>query len=871
MSDKTRFQRVSDLFELLREVPAADRVPAIEEACGGDEGLKREVEALLAAHDAPNALDSGPSAVAAAALAEAEPDRVGRYLIVSKLGEGGMGSVYEARQSDPDRSVALKIIKPGMDSAQVIARFEAERQALARMDHRAIARVYDAGATDRGRPYFVMELVRGEPIVAYCDRMGLDTPARLALFGEVCRAIQHAHQKGVIHRDIKPSNVLVSEVDGAPSPKVIDFGVAKAIDAELLGRTLYTEHGQAIGTPAYMSPEQASMGAEDIDTRSDVYSLGALLYELLTGATPFTDLELRELGFAEMMRVLQEQDPPRPSTRLSTLGEDAAAIAERRAADPALLRALLARDLDWIVMRCLEKERQRRYDSPGALADDVARYLSDQPVQARPASAGYRARKFVKRNRTTVIAAGLLIATLLLGVLGTGLGLIEAVEQRSLAEDSAREAMDNAETAEALTAFLLDDVIGAADPARTADAELTVREAVLSASENLGENLADRPRVELRVRQTLGRVLRQLSAYNEAGPHFERAVELSKDLVGPVHEDTLLARQTVVSNLMSQNRFAEAVDATLDLIDTLESEGPGESDVMVRAKSSLGEAYLATGRYDEAAPILEETLSAKRRDLGDKDPSTLASIHNLAGLQGSIGNRERALELAREAYNGRVEVLGVGDPRTFGSLNVLAWVLNGLGRHEESIEIQSEAINRATDRLGPDHAKTIELLRARASSYWNLGRFDDAERDLQLAAERSERVHGETLNTASAYFMLGSTNREQQRFDLSAQHFDRAFEIASGILPPDSADMANYHLGRGLGRLNTNQFEDSEIDLLRAAEIIDRVDESGIADPREVFKALVRLYELWDRAVPGAAHGEKADRWRELLELSRRE
>lgn len=862
MSENTRFQRVSDLFEQLRALPASERAQAVEEACGGDESLKKEVEALLSVHDAPNALDSGPSEAAAAALRDSEPDRVGRYLIVSKLGDGGMGSVYEARQSDPDRSVALKIIKPGMDSAQVIARFEAERQALAKMDHPSIARVYDAGATELGRPFFAMELVRGEPIVAYSDRLGLDTAARLGLFAEVCRAIQHAHQKGVIHRDIKPSNVLVSEVDGTPSPKVIDFGVAKAIDAEQLGKTLYTEQGQAIGTPAYMSPEQASMGSRDIDTRSDVYSLGALLYELLTGSTPFSDKQLRELGFAEMMRVLQEQDPPRPSTRLSTLGDDIASVAERRAADPTVLRTVLARDLDWIVMRCLEKERTRRYDSPGSVAADIERYLSNQPVEARPASAVYRVRKFVRRHRAACAAAGLLLAVLVLGAAGTTIGLVQAVEQRTLAEASARDATNNAETAEALTDFLLQDVLGAADPAKTADAELTVREAVLSASENLEGEFADQPELELRIRQTLGRVLEQLSAYAEAGPHFERAAELSAVLMGAVHEDTLMAKQAIASNLMSQNRFDEAIALTEELIETIDSAGLAGSTVLVRAQSSLGEAYLSTGRYDQAAPLLEQTLLAKRRDLGDRDPSTLASIHNLAGLHGSIGNHERALELAQEAYEGRVEVLGVGDPRTFGTINVLAWIYGNLGRHDDVIEIQTDAIERATQRLGPDHAKTIELLRSRASAYWRLERFDDAEADLKVAVERSERVFGDVLNTASAHFMLGSTYREQQKSELSASHFERAYDIAEGIFPGDSADLVNYLLGRGLGYLTTDRYAAAEHDLLRAAEILDSVDQSGVAMSQEVFQALVRLYEQWHVAEPGQGHDDNAERWR---------
>jgi serine/threonine protein kinase len=397
------------------EIADADaRAAYLARVCGADAGLRQRVEALLAAHfQAGSFLDRPAEALAAFAACAAgndpsdvqEPGSViGPYTLVEKVGEGGMGAVYVADQTAPvKRRVALKVIKPGMDTREVVARFETERQALALMDHPNIATVLDAGTTDWGRPYFVMELVRGLPITEYCDQARLPADLRLRLFAQLCRAVQHAHQKGVIHRDLKPSNVLVTLHDGEPVPKVIDFGVAKALGQQLTDKTLHTGITQMIGTPMYMSPEQAELSGLDVDTRADVYGLGVLLYELLTGTTPFDQETLLRAGFDEMRRKIREDEPPRPSQRVSTL--DAAArstVSARRGLDERRLSRLLRGDLDWVVMKALEKDRDRRYESAGAFAADVERYLAGRPVEARPPSAGYRLRKFALRNKAAV-------------------------------------------------------------------------------------------------------------------------------------------------------------------------------------------------------------------------------------------------------------------------------------------------------------------------------------------------------------------------------------------------------------------------------------------------------------------------------------
>jgi len=451
--------RAAVIFEQARQLGEEARETYLREACKDDSKLRGLIDGLLIVHakqgsflaeptHAPPQISAEESADAEKAgaattelptstLSTPESTQIGRYKLLQRIGEGGFGEVWMAEQREPiKRRVALKIIKPGMDSRQVIARFEAERQALAMMDHPNIARVLDAGVTDAGRPYFVMELVRGVPITEFADTENLDPHARLDLFTQVCHAVQHAHQKGIIHRDLKPSNVLVTVTDGKPVPKVIDFGIAKATGGELTDKTLFTEFRQFIGTPQYMSPEQAGISGVDIDTRSDVYSLGVLLYELLTGVTPFDPARLRSAALEEMRRIIRDEDPPRPSARVSKLGDALSAVARRRRVEPARLGTLMRGDLDWITMKCLEKDRGRRYGTANDLAADVRRHLVGEAVLAAPPSRVYRLRRFVRRNRAAVTAAGLVAAALVLGIAGTTAALVGANRERQAAEEA---------------------------------------------------------------------------------------------------------------------------------------------------------------------------------------------------------------------------------------------------------------------------------------------------------------------------------------------------------------------------------------------------------------------------------------------------
>ena len=450
-------------------VPAAERDRFLDHACSGNAALRERVEALLLAHEsaglfmAPREFSAGERPVISSSLQAAmdqEGKRIGRYKLLQKLGEGGCGVVWMAEQQEPvRRRVALKVIKLGMDTKNVIARFEAERQALAMMDHPNIARVLDAGATESGRPYFVMELVPGVPITKYCDQHNLSTTARLVLFGQVCYAVQHAHQKGIIHRDLKPSNILVTLNDGEPMPKVIDFGIAKATQGRLTDQTLFTAFEQFIGTPAYMSPEQAEMSGIDIDTRSDIYSLGVLLYELLTGRPPFDPKSLFQAGLDEIRRIIREVEPLRPSTRLNTLADgDRDTIARQRGLASAQLSVLLRGDLDWIVMKALEKNRNRRYETASGFAMDIQRHLQNEPVSARPPTTAYRISRLVRRNRFTVTAVGAVAFALIAGTIASTTQAARAKRAEHIANLERRKAIEERAKAEDLLGFMLGDL-----------------------------------------------------------------------------------------------------------------------------------------------------------------------------------------------------------------------------------------------------------------------------------------------------------------------------------------------------------------------------------------------------------------------------
>jgi serine/threonine protein kinase len=753
--------------EALEIDAAAERAAYLKEACGEDSALRRKLQELLDAHAQAGGFFAPTAATQTMrledpAVGDAAGSLIGRYKLLQKIGEGGCGVVYMAEQHEPvRRRVALKVIKPGMDSQQVIARFEAERQALALMDHPNIARVFDAGATETGRPYFVMELVRGLKITEYCDEQKLPTVQRLQLFVQVCQAVQHAHQKGVIHRDLKPSNILVTTNDGVAVPKVIDFGIAKATTGQpLANKTVFTAFEQFIGTPAYMSPEQAVLTSVDIDTRTDIYSLGVLLYELLTGATPFDAKELLEAGLDEMRRTIREREPQRPSTRVSTLrGDELTTAAKRRGLEPPKLINALRGDLDWIVMKCLEKDRARRYETANGLARDIQRHLENEPVVACPPSNLYRFQKLVRRNKL-LVGAGTAVGLSLL----IGLALSTVMFLRARAE--ARRASEQAAIAHAVSDFLQQDLLLQADSEEQVDRKfepdpnLTVRVALERAAGRIGDRFKEQPLVEAAVQLSIGQALAGVGEFERAGEHIQRALEVRRANLGPDHPDTLKAMESVGLTYM----HAGKLDLALPLLekaftlrkarlgaehpDTIESmHGLGAAyvkagktaraipllDETLRLRkarfglrqpetlslmNTLAVAYLQAGQLDQALPLLEETLKLSNTELGPEHPSSLVYMCDLAGAYQAAGKLDLAVPLYEVALNVEKAKLGPDHPRTLTTMGNLAYVYTGVEvKHEEGVHLLEETFKLMKARLGPEHPKTLSCMNNLAGVY----------------------------------------------------------------------------------------------------------------------------------------------------------
>ena len=745
---------------------------------GGAASDRSAVFAFDVTRAPPGDLTSGAAGNLAASrpITEGPGQRIGPYTLLQKIGEGGMGVVYMAEQEQPVRRwVALKIIKPGMDSEKVIARFEAERQALALMDHQNIARVLDVGTTDTGRPYFVMELVQGLSITEYCNGNQLTTKERLELFIPVCQAIQHAHQNGIIHRDIKPSNVLVTLYDGMPVPKVIDFGVAKAIEQRLTERTTFTQFGSIVGTIEYMSPEQAETTNLGIDTRSDIYSLGVLLYELLTGTTPVDRQDLTGSAYSEILRRIREEEPPRPSARLKTLKDALPIISAERKSEPARLSKLMRGELDWIVMKALEKDRTRRYQSASGFGHDVKRYLDGDVVEACPPSAAYRLQKFARKHRAallTVSSFGLLL------FVGAVLSIWQAIratkaetvaisqaERAIIAEERSRRERDRAIAAEvqakaegekaersaaeakAVLGFFQDQMLSAARPEGMEGGlgkDVTIRKAVDVAEPKIAAAFPNQPTTEASVRSVLGDTYYYLGEQDLAIRQHERALELRTAELGADHPDTL------------------------------------------ESQNSLGLAYWITGRNDRAILMLERAFAARSAKLGPEHPDTLISQSSLANAYRNEGQFDRAIALFERSLAIQMAKLGPEHLNTLNSQNSLGTACWMAGNFDRAIAILERTLAKLTAKLGVDHVKTLVTQSALASAYRDAGQTDRStallERTLAAQTAKLGPDHPDSLTTQ---YNLANAYRDAGQFDRAFLMLEQTLAMRKAKLGPD--------------------------------------------------------------------------------------
>jgi eukaryotic-like serine/threonine-protein kinase len=802
-------RRVKALFDAVVELPdPADRRAYLDRECVDDVELRERVDRLLAACDLPanelehpRAAASAPSGDTSQAAASGKPPQdpwertasltsveqatgsligsvvAGRYKIREEIGEGGMGSVFLAEQTRPvKRTVALKLIKPGMDSRMVLARFESERQALALMDHPNIAKVLDAGSTEAGRPFFVMELVKGIPVTDYCDRHQLGLRERLTLVRQICSAVQHAHQKGIIHRDLKPSNILVESHDDNPVPKVIDFGLAKATSGlRLTDQSLFTAFGAVAGTPRYMAPEQASFNAVDIDTRADIYSLGVILYELLTGSTPIRRETMQQAALDEILRVIREDEPPPPSSRLITLSDALPTLAANRHMDPAHLSRFVRGDLDRIVMKALAKERQRRYDSAIGLANDIERFMNNEPVSAAPPSSAYRLRKFVQRNRGHVIAASMVFLAMVGGIIGTLMGMLEANKQSALALARQKEAegrLAQRDKANEILPSIFRDVNHDDSVNETLPlANRLGKQLDLAAAQLEGEAIAD-PLGVATMQSDLGWSMNGLGYPKQAIALLSKAMATFTERLGPDNLDTLTNMSRLALAYQSGGEFERAVKLSEQyLVLAKKKFGLGERET-IYAMANLADALKHAGRYDQALPLFEQSLELARQKLGADHMSTLTLMNNLALAYQEDGQYERSLPLFENLVAIRKSTVGPDHLATITTMNNLALAYRFTGQQRRAVPLHEEVLARSRLTLGPDHPLTISRMGNLAESYRETGRFEQSvplfEEANAMAKTRLGPDHPDSLireaDLASVYDDLGKLDQAHRLY-----------------------------------------------------------------------------------------------------------
>lgn len=905
-----------ELFTAAVRLPVERREAFLTEACASDPALRAHIESLLAAHERTVAgFEVGEAEEAVAAVDDRgrgdlrSGDLVGRYRLIREIGEGGCGVVFLAEQEVPfRRQVALKVIKPGMDSRSVISRFEAERQALALMDHPGIAKIFDAGTTESGRPFFAMEFIRGMRITEYCERSHPTIEQRLELLILVAQAVQHAHQKGVIHRDIKPSNILVTVCDDdRPVPVIIDFGIAKAVSPRGLGEhTMFTAVDIVVGTPAYMSPEQASLTGGDVDTRADIYSLGALLYELLTGAPPFDGAELLKAGFDGARRIIRERDPVRPSVRLRALPrEKRDEIVRQRGTDASALLRALAGDLDWITMKALEKDPGRRYDTANDLAADVRRYLAHDTVLARPPSRFYRLRKTVARNR--LVFAGV-------GVLGLVLVVSLAVVARALArERHARRAVDAAllvareekATAQAEVAKseqvvkFLEDMLQGVGPSVALGRDTTMLRDILdTAATRLAGELRDQPAVRAELQGRIAMVYRDLGFYAQAEALGRTVLATYRELPGDHRREAARALSGIGDNLLDQNRLAEAeviLREALELRRSLPESRPEElmatllslssvryrqtdfqtAGELLRESLAIGErsldehdkamitmlnalslVLLAEHRYAEVEPLQRRVLAASRASLPAPHPSIAQVLYNLGETLYRAGKLEAAEDARREALAMRRELFSDDHPELGDSLSGLGTVLLARGKPDEAETCLREALTIYGKTVGADHPKSTYTQQVLADLMIDQGRADDAIALMENVLARIKLKAGREQYVASALISLGRALELAGRDEEAEAHLRESLQLVPdergrGVRVAFASAVALGQLQHRRGKLS-----EAELTLRQAVDLQDRALVAGHPDRATLRAAMRSVLEAAGKFEEAQAWGE---------------
>jgi len=729
------------------------------------------------------------------------PQQVGPYRILDVLGEGGMAVVYLAQQSEPvNRRVALKILKPGMDTRQIIARFESERQALAVLDHPNIAKVFDGGITDSGRPFFAMEHVRGEPINDYCDKHRLPTDQRIAIFVDVCSAVQHAHHKGLIHRDLKPSNILVGITDGKPHVKVIDFGIAKATGGTLTDKTLFTRIGQVVGTPQYMSPEQADLSGLDVDTRTDIYSLGVVLYELLVGALP---LELAHIAEHAVRLALKEEDPPKPSTRITQLGDTRDDIAWARQTDPPGLRRQIAGDLDWIVMKSIAKDRTRRYETANALAMECRRYLQHQPVLARAPSAGYILQRFVRRNRISVAAGAIAAIAIMAGAAAATIGMLHA-------QRAEREAVREAETARLVSDFL-EELFEVSDPydSDQASTDITAHDLIVNGSERLNDELTDRPDIQARLMSTMGGVFVSLGDYDRSQELLDRAITIQTGIT-PANDLALAKSRFNLGRMYYEQGEYDRSAKELETALTIYSEaGDADSEAIAEVLEFNASVAVQQSRFADARDILARAADIRRR-LPDTPPAVLGESVNSLGLAlFSMGDYQAANRAFQEAIlhfqNGPKTGLYARAMANLAASHQL------IGNSDRAIEVHQDALALKRDVFGPRHIEVAYSLNNLGNLYREMGQFPEAEANLMEALDIFQESLGpQHGNVGVVMIGIGNLLRDAERFDEARSYYADSLPILRQVFGDDSVRVIQSLNGQGYSELMQGNFRNAQ-------------------------------------------------------------